>query len=110
MAERLHELKVKRGQVKSKLTRFRNFVDSYENEPNLPQLKVRHERIVKCFDEFDEIQSEIELVQEQSDEENEREVFENSYFEVVAKAETILKSSSSDRGETDSISSRLGFQ
>lgn len=89
----------KRGSIKGLLTRFQNQVESIKKIPNpdelsLSQLKIRLESVRPLLNEFNTIQFDIESVLTKDDEikanEKERENFENSYFSILALAQTIL--------------------
>ena len=110
MAEQLRDLVLRRGQIKAKLTRFQNYLESFTAGQDNTQLKLRCEKITQCFDEFEAIQGEIEMLQEGDGSEMERQQFENTYFELVAKAESFLskgKNESVNSGNTNNPSVRL---
>lgn len=102
----LKELRSRRGAVKDKLTRFRVYLDANVigkdnlSEDIFSQLQVRLDKAEPLFDEFNEVQSEIELLDESEFGDSEREVFENTYFELgvvksTLKAREVSKVSSS---------------
>jgi transposase InsO family protein len=108
MADRLKELTAKRGQIKARITRFKNFIDNFNEDQGVSQLTVRHSKLVQCWDEFDAVQSEIEALGLQQaettgEEAQERELFENSYFEVMAAAETTIKKLTDNKQETKEV-------
>ncbi|GJQ79567.1 hypothetical protein Trydic_g16413 [Trypoxylus dichotomus] len=59
-------LRVKRGQVKGKLTRFQSYFDSINsdsvNDNVISQLQLRLGKIECCWDEFNDSQAELEIV------------------------------------------------
>lgn len=81
---------LKRGQQKAKLTRFASFLN--EESDDITRIKVRAAKIESVWQEFDEIQSEIEKIDETEINTNEREEFENQYCNLMAKAENIIAS------------------
>lgn len=91
MAEQTKALNIKRAQIKSKVTRFRTYLDSIEISRDISQLKQRLAKFEECWTDFELVQNEIELTNDSDLElSQEREIFENTYFELVAKAEAFL--------------------
>lgn len=98
----MENLVKKRGSVKAKITFFNKFVAKLDsNYPSkiitdrgvLSELQHRLERVERLLDEFEEIQIEIEQLtasDEIDKEYSEREDFETSYFESIAKAKAFL--------------------
>ncbi|XP_071056161.1 uncharacterized protein [Onthophagus taurus] len=90
----MEQLVKKRAVIKSQVTRFGSFVDEVQlGNKNIAELKTRLKRLEKLWDEFDNIQTEIEE-NEKGDEQSqstERETFENKYFEVISRAEEITE-------------------
>lgn len=88
-------VKARRGQIKSKLTRFKTYLDTtFQVSNNILELAKRLEKVeAQCWSEFDNIQSEIESLD--SDEANgqERDSFENLYFELVSVAQEYIDKS-----------------
>lgn len=110
--DRIKKLKLRRGQVKSELTRFETFLRKLDTEnPPIDQLQVRYESIQSALFDFKTIQAELEevLVAENTyDQEisaQNRSQFEDKYFELIAKAKNMLKvpssSTQSDRVLSD---------
>lgn len=90
MAEDLKDLVFKRGLIKSSLTRFKNFIES-DKSSNKSQLNNRLIRFKEIIAEFDSVQASIELVDTECDDHSvEREQFEDSYFDLLEKAEQLL--------------------
>lgn len=83
----MDELKGKRKQLKTKLTKFVTFLDNYNSE-QLEELKLRLEKIEEVWQSFDTIQTDIELIDEA--EETYRDNFEGVYYEIVSKARGII--------------------
>ena len=89
IAERLKNLHISRGQVKSALTRFLTFIQS-ESSRISSQLDARTSKIQQSFDEFNVIQNEIEIITNMNEAEvKQREVFENDYFNAMGLVHTI---------------------
>lgn len=88
-------LKVKRGQIKAKLTRFQTYFKAIDldniQSNNIIELNLRLNRFEGCFDEFNEIQSELEITAPSDSDAIEREQFENLYFDIYAKAKSIVE-------------------
>jgi hypothetical protein len=85
----------KRGQIKSKLTRFKSFIDSFTSRDNLTQLKVRLSKLEEYYSEFEKTQDSIEILDSSETQLNERELFENQYFSLYAQAQDTIVSNSS---------------
>lgn len=64
MAEQLTRLKFKRGQLKANLTRTKNYFESLNplaiDKRIITELEVRLQKLEPIFDEFNNIQAEIE--------------------------------------------------
>ncbi|KAJ8962545.1 hypothetical protein NQ318_000937 [Aromia moschata] len=86
----LARLKIQRGQLKSKLTRLKTFYDSLDltkvDDLGVSELEIRLEKVIPAIDEFNILQSEIEILSESDSENTERDEFENSYYKLIANA------------------------
>ncbi|XP_028162234.1 uncharacterized protein LOC114354174 [Ostrinia furnacalis] len=100
----IRELVKKRGIIKGRLTRFINYLKSFDGIDVLPSqnvmdLKLRIQGVTSLYTEFNCIQTQLEeaVLDSDLDEQlNQRESFEDSYYTVLAKAECIiLKSNAS---------------
>ncbi|XP_060536764.1 uncharacterized protein LOC132708412 [Cylas formicarius] len=81
----------KRGILKARLTKFESRISQFEQqEISLSELKLRLKKIEETWEEFDKIQSELEILD--ASQVNERDVFEDNYFRVVSKASTMTES------------------
>ncbi|XP_036145647.1 uncharacterized protein LOC118646570 [Monomorium pharaonis] len=106
MAEEIRILVQKRSVIKAKLTRFRTYLDSYTARPDIQQLRERLAKVRELWDKFDDIQTDIELL-EPDGEFEERSEFEQYYFELVSKAEqhcvssTVTRPTSNDNIDTN---------
>lgn len=93
----IRELVRKRGIIKGRLTKFANYLNGFKSDltvQNRIDIKLRKQGAADLFKEFNEIQSNMEStvrdcdLNEQSDQ---RELFEDAYYQAVAKAEFMLK-------------------
>lgn len=78
----------KRTQIKAKLTRFKTFFDNTSNQQNVKELKLRLRKLEESWKEFEAVQEQIELLDDQTDHALEREDFETQYFGLCSKVET----------------------
>ncbi|XP_028171679.1 uncharacterized protein LOC114360986 isoform X2 [Ostrinia furnacalis] len=96
MAE-LKKLCKTRSSIKAKLTHFTNFINiikSYKilSLPHKIELKNRLKVIDDAYEDFNKLQTEIELLSDDSEKEfAEREQFENLYYENSAYARSVLE-------------------
>ena len=84
----MDDLVNKRTVIKTKLTKFRTWLDNEENHENYHPIKLRYEKIKNIIDDFEVVQTEIELTSGTTTTEFEQ--FENEYFEVLARAQEII--------------------
>lgn len=108
----IRDLVKKRGTIKARLTRFTNYLKSLDGIDILPSqklmdLKLRIQGATCMFNEFNCIQTKLEEEVPDSDLDdqlNQRELFENSYYTELAKAECMIaKSESSTTTSNNSI-------
>lgn len=80
------KLITRRGQCKGVLTRFWSYVSAYDSD--VEQILVRKEKIEEVWQEFNQVQSEFEIDDQNDGDEmcNYRTEFEESYFKSVAIA------------------------
>lgn len=97
----LPELNIKRGSFKRQLTEFQKYVDDIADKPLssliISNLSNKLQRLKTKFDQFDEIQAEIEL--KASDVEKEREIkfeIETQFDELVSIAESQINNLKDD--------------
>lgn len=90
MAE-LSELILRRTQIKAACTRFSNFAKKCTNT-DIQQIQSRLINFRPLFQNYDNIQSKIEIISNNDEETNnaEREMFESSYYETLAFAENMI--------------------
>ncbi|KAJ8940178.1 hypothetical protein NQ314_010803, partial [Rhamnusium bicolor] len=84
----MEDLKKSRGVIKGKLTRLNHFLEQIDrghlDDSIISKLNVWLDKIEPCWDQFEEIQSQIEGLDDDTETSiNEREQFENSYISVV---------------------------
>ncbi|XP_050514991.1 uncharacterized protein LOC126890179 [Diabrotica virgifera virgifera] len=93
MAEQeLKSLKARRGAVKGKLTRFKNYFDKIDKDDVSKKLitdvEFRLSKVLPLYEEFHVIQEKIDELEVSKDNENEINTFEASYFELVSDMQT----------------------
>ncbi|XP_046392228.1 uncharacterized protein LOC124160418 [Ischnura elegans] len=97
MAEKIKELIIKRRHIKARVTRFKNFVERVEIPDGIHQLRLRLEKFKDIWQKFEDVQSEIELLNAGG--EGEWEEFEDAYFDAVSKAEQIIQSPTASKSK-----------
>ncbi|KAJ8985406.1 hypothetical protein NQ317_017033 [Molorchus minor] len=93
-AQSLNEKNIKRKNTCEKpmpslnasLTRFAKFMNESDQSSSkfIAELQIRLKKAEGLFEEFNIIQSQIELLDTESDYSEDRESFENSYFDVIS--------------------------
>lgn len=88
----LKDLKIKRRSIKAALTRAQTFLTNFNpRDDPISQLEFRQEGLPRISNSFDEIQSQIELINESVEEnETEREEFENKYYGLRSQIQDII--------------------
>lgn len=81
----------KRGQVKARLTRLKNLVYNFNDDTTVVVLKMHLRKHDLLLEEFNEIQNEIEILDEETDYSDERLAFESTYFEIIARMEQLIE-------------------
>lgn len=112
MSEELSTFKLKRDQLKGTLTRFRTYLETFDSDIDIDQIKVyqinaRLDKIQPLYDEFTQVQNEIELLVPLSDiskENGELFSFENDYFDAVAKATLLVSKFETKQSPNGSVS------
>jgi len=89
MQNELAQWNIRRGQIKSQLTKFQAFLCD-DNSKNKTELRLRKEKIEKLWEEFDNIQSYIETKDTSEDQVNYKDAFMDMYFDLMTKAEDRL--------------------
>ena len=85
----LNALIAKRDTLKTRVTRFANFLNDFKNETGIGVLRARTQHFKPIIDDFETIQSQIEDVDGGAKQAEERDYFENQYFKLIAQAEEI---------------------
>jgi hypothetical protein len=96
MAE-LNQLKSKRKQIRSAITRFENFVKNFQSTDNIRTLRLRYENFKPILHTYNEIQDNIDILNadaEASESDNERIDDETRIYNVLAQAEDLIEKSS----------------
>lgn len=95
MNDNLVQLKNQRRVVKSNITRFKNYFESVKNvelnEEIIMQLSLRLEKIEPSWEQFNELQMKIEVLESENIDEEERERFETTYFSLISDAKASVK-------------------
>lgn len=94
----LESLKNKRRTLKASCTRIKGYVDFVQDitDEMIAQLKVRKEKLELYWQQYDDVQSQIELI-ETGAEGSDRDNFEASYFNLIARIHYLLDSARSTR-------------
>ncbi|XP_047993529.1 uncharacterized protein LOC125231965 [Leguminivora glycinivorella] len=102
MSEDLKKLNYKRGAIKGKITAFQKFVSNAAAEPQLSELQLaelqlRFDKIVPLYDEYDALQTDIEMLSASTSGEDvgeERAVFEDAYYSSMSSAQVLIQKNS----------------
>lgn len=92
--EQIKTFHYKRGSKKAHITRFSKFLQTITDDSILEELKTRLEKLEPLWNELDNIQSELELIDTNTtveDHLSEREDLENFYFKTVGQAKRLIK-------------------
>lgn len=108
----LATLKSQRATLKSKLTRFKNYFDSINKETLsdeiINELQCRLDIVQPVYNEFDEIQFQIEQLSitgnelESQPDEAERTEFENKYYKLIGNISSLISKYNSDNNSNNS--------
>ncbi|KAL4148855.1 hypothetical protein QTP88_003000 [Uroleucon formosanum] len=94
MTDDLPTLTIRRGTLKGRITKFIKFLQDFAIDGDVSQIRVRKQKIEECWDEFQNIQSaiEVKVTNEAAAavEENYRFEFEDLYFQAIADSEKML--------------------
>ncbi|XP_008185105.1 uncharacterized protein LOC103309988 [Acyrthosiphon pisum] len=94
----LGDLRRKRGVVKASLTRIRTFVQNFRPAVDaITLLEFRQEQLPEVNRKFDDVQSQIELidVDNAAETDKEREEFENDYFAIRSEMQELINAEKS---------------
>lgn len=94
MAEaELKKARIKCGSIKSALTRARTFLDSDDAiTAILSQVHQRKQKIEATWDEFDKVQTTIDLATDEDVMHEERKLFEEAYFDIISRFDELILS------------------
>lgn len=107
-SQQFKSLNMKRGQIKSRLTRLSNFFQGRSFGEEVHALKVRLDKFESAWDDFDQVQSEIEiLTNNNSDQLREREEFENEYSLIVGEIKKFIESGQHKEPQNIARSTRI---
>jgi len=89
----------RRGQLRGQLTRLANYIHKNQENPDIDQIKIRVEKATETWDNFQEVQGQIEEESGVNGEnEKYRSDFEELYYDNVAKCNKIMRTTSYDCG------------
>lgn len=119
--EEFKVLKNSKKNIKSRLTRFKNFIQSLisnDQGKDLKELDLRIKSVEPLLDSFYEIQNKIQSIDESISEDilnSETADFENIFFEFVGKGKQILELklnevNDNNIDDNESVSARSTFQ
>ena len=106
----LSNLIIKRGVVKSQLTRFDTYLSKFKIS-NVTELETRLKKCEALFDEFDTIQSliDISVPGDEFDKQlEERATFENNYYNIVGRAKDVIIASKASQTQVSLNASNVG--
>lgn len=87
----LADLIARRGVIKGKMSKFNTFLDNFDDNKNI-QLNIRLKKCEEWWSEIQKVQFEIERLNQTGEiQEAERDTFKNQYFELISRAEYLLK-------------------
>nr|CAH7764842.1 unnamed protein product [Callosobruchus chinensis] len=107
--EELRVLKIKRGQIKGKLTRFETYFDTIDkenvSEEAIKEMELRLEKVIPIYDDFYKMQNQIEFHEDADEDEITR--FESLYFELTSSMQALCNKfkDASISGRSDSVRS-----
>lgn len=89
--EKLEKEVRRRGVIKGSITRIETFINKYENDNNIDvsEFSVREKFLVKAFDDYNIVQSEIEELEIEQIED--RVLVEEKYFKLHARIQSLVK-------------------
>ncbi|XP_056643852.1 uncharacterized protein LOC130449836 [Diorhabda sublineata] len=104
----LRELLIKRPSIKGSLTRFKNFYDKLDTDnPDILQLEIRLNKLEINWEQFCDIQSQIE--EDNFETENlKRQNFEDEYYNCISLAKGLIDSYRQEIRKSSSSSSSSG--
>src|ERR1700678_3158060 len=98
----INSLIIRRGQIKGQLTRFGSYIKDNKDSSDIEQLTHRREKIKVIWDDFEQVQTQIEEEKGVSEEsEKYRIEFEELYFKSMADCDKIMKNLSITSNHSD---------
>lgn len=96
----METLKVQRAQLKSRLTRFKNYIHAISekdsiNSTELVEIEDRLANVSSSLREFEEIHFKITTLSDETSHENDMSQFEQSFYEITARAKRLISESKS---------------
>ena len=104
----IKELTHRRGQIKGTVSRIQTFVDNFKASDNVHLLKTRLPNLRNAFNQFEEVQSKLELILPETaalEQEVERDDFENKYYQLEATMASLLEKAQSTTSSTSESAS-----
>lgn len=98
----LEKLNRERGTLKSKLTRFNNFISDPENHTNKSEISTRLEVAKTIIDAFESVESKIESLSAE-DYVSQIADFETEFYKVIAKAKNLIEPTNHSRSSSSNI-------
>jgi hypothetical protein len=95
----LAELILKKNQTLAQLNRISKFVASFAPGDNVNKIKSRMSALDDLYKEFREVQYQIELIDNTASETNDRETFEDSYFDTKSMMQSVIDSHVQDTSQ-----------
>jgi NADH dehydrogenase/NADH:ubiquinone oxidoreductase subunit G len=95
----LAELILKKNQIIAQLNRISKFVASFPPGDNVNKIKSRMSALDDLYKEFREVQYQIELIDNTASETNDRETFEDSYFDTKSMMQSVIDSHVQDTSQ-----------
>jgi hypothetical protein len=95
----LAELILKKNQTIAQLNRISKFVASFPPGDNVNKIKSRMSALDDLYKEFREVQYQIELIDNTASETNDRETFEDSYFDTKSMMQSVIDSHVEDTSQ-----------
>jgi RAB protein geranylgeranyltransferase component A len=111
---KLEALKKKRTSLKTKITRIQNFVANFQsNDNDVNPLKFRKTFIEQTFKDYEEVQTEIELLDSSTTavetQTQDRVEIESKYFDVLLRAKKVGHQISVSFEKFDVVQALLSF-
>jgi hypothetical protein len=95
----LAELILKKNQILAQLNRISKFVASFPPGDNVNKIKSRMSALDDLDKEFRAVQYQIELIDNTASETNDRETFEDSYFDTKSMMQSVIDSHVQDTSQ-----------